>query len=918
MQIDLTGPYSVSGWRNRLKILTDAEDFIVCDGEIRNVKYCYLLALVDILSKYTILIPMPRKTDGETKYALIKALNRISNLGHKVETIQTDRGNEFCGLFDKYLEEKKIKHERSAAYRPQSQGLVERLNRFIKEKIRLIGGDTHDWDRVTIEVENEINNRHHKVIKFTPNELIRDKEVDLCDYMLGDNYWITQMKQIRTDQSSKEIQEEKKKLVYDRITKEKKHRFENSKPIKESDLWNPIIGDQVFLKMQGPEKSAQKVQERMRYKGPYKIVNVQKDITRVLRKSGLIEMVEVVVSVVLKDVTSRKNILRHANISDIKPYHNETEFMPRTQEEWELLKAKSDFKKTIINKNDPFCDEIEIIREKLQDKVTIRSIEQIKYPLDLRGSIVKDILKIDNWTGSWRIDNNNIWYKCICSRKLGKSIWVVCYIWIPSSMMLERGHITEETVIKYDYSWYDYKLNRISSNQWNVWYTTGEKRSISNSMYEEYRVSNLSDNEYSGFTAWIPISCRITTLFDQDNTTEEDNCDDEIKDQQVDGIFGSDDLTIKMEEIKTAIVKQNVCYKLIKELEDAGFKEDSETVTEMEIYYDINIWFDRIHEHDAEYQMQQKFKYDTDKNTNYFNLQIGVSDDHVSNIIDTSTTNSVVGNVPISSNNVDNDVDIPTSTNKKEISYKLIKELEDAGFNEDSETVAEMEIYYDINIWLDRIQEHDPEYQIKQKQKYDTDKNTNYFKLKKVKQIISNSGISESGLRNSYIEKIKDHELAVRNIQRSSVSEMNERKLVSNNELLREQKTISKKQSIEDSITNRLQSPFFKGFDNWLYDMQKFLKGIWRKSVDNEEENVLNKDSLILMVAFFIKEIHIIENYYGRDIMRLLEDFYKKRDTSDLIRHLLNISRRKYFKGVADTRTNMINILSELFSNKKV
>ena len=51
IQIDLTGPYSVSDCHNRLSMIYSSDYIIKWGGETRNVKNCYIMAAIDILKK---------------------------------------------------------------------------------------------------------------------------------------------------------------------------------------------------------------------------------------------------------------------------------------------------------------------------------------------------------------------------------------------------------------------------------------------------------------------------------------------------------------------------------------------------------------------------------------------------------------------------------------------------------------------------------------------------------------------------------------------------------------------------------------------------------------------------------------------------------------------------------------------------
>ncbi|GAA0169115.1 hypothetical protein LIER_40709 [Lithospermum erythrorhizon] len=56
--------------------------------------------------------------------------------GELLKCVRTDNGGEYIGLFDQYCKEHGIRHEQSVPKTPQHNGLAERMNRTIVEKIR--------------------------------------------------------------------------------------------------------------------------------------------------------------------------------------------------------------------------------------------------------------------------------------------------------------------------------------------------------------------------------------------------------------------------------------------------------------------------------------------------------------------------------------------------------------------------------------------------------------------------------------------------------------------------------------------------------------------------------------------------------------------------------------------------------------
>jgi len=57
-------------------------------------------------------------------------------IGRNLKCIHTDNGGEYLGPFDKYCAEQGIKHEKTVPKTPQENGIAERMNRTIVERIR--------------------------------------------------------------------------------------------------------------------------------------------------------------------------------------------------------------------------------------------------------------------------------------------------------------------------------------------------------------------------------------------------------------------------------------------------------------------------------------------------------------------------------------------------------------------------------------------------------------------------------------------------------------------------------------------------------------------------------------------------------------------------------------------------------------
>ena len=102
--------------------------------------------------------------------AIIKFLKRIFLEPGIPLIIQTNQGRNFLSdELSQFFNENGIYHSISTPYHPQSQGLVERSNQVINERIRLFCKNIKQWDKQLQELVYSINT----IIKSQLNSLFR-------------------------------------------------------------------------------------------------------------------------------------------------------------------------------------------------------------------------------------------------------------------------------------------------------------------------------------------------------------------------------------------------------------------------------------------------------------------------------------------------------------------------------------------------------------------------------------------------------------------------------------------------------------------------------------------------------------------------------------------------------------------------
>jgi hypothetical protein len=122
-----------------------------------------------------ILLQDKSETQGTLKRFLRRAQNEFEL---KVKKIRSDNGSEFKNLqVEEYLEEEGIKHEFSAPYTPQQNGVVERKNRMLIDMVRMMLGEFKTperfWSEAVITACHAINRLYlHRLLKKTSYELL--------------------------------------------------------------------------------------------------------------------------------------------------------------------------------------------------------------------------------------------------------------------------------------------------------------------------------------------------------------------------------------------------------------------------------------------------------------------------------------------------------------------------------------------------------------------------------------------------------------------------------------------------------------------------------------------------------------------------------------------------------------------------
>ena len=107
--------------------------------------------------------------------------------GKKLKCIRTDNGGEYCGPFDEYCKHQGIRHQKTPPKTPQLNGLAERMNRTLMERVRCLLSEAKlpnsFWGEALLTAAHVINLSPAVALQSdVPNSVWYGKDVS-CDHL---------------------------------------------------------------------------------------------------------------------------------------------------------------------------------------------------------------------------------------------------------------------------------------------------------------------------------------------------------------------------------------------------------------------------------------------------------------------------------------------------------------------------------------------------------------------------------------------------------------------------------------------------------------------------------------------------------------------------------------------------------------
>ena len=213
----------------------------------------YLLLAVDYLTHWAEVRALKQKSGAEVAKFIQE---QICDKWIRPERILTDNGTEFTNRkVNRLMEALGIKHSLSSPYYPQGNGLAERTNQTIAQKMWKASANREAWDYHLAEACRGYNSSFQKRMKASPLQVLCGKDSAA---------WKSASKEDIVSDRARELQEQR---TIDLRTNREDLEIRNSS----NDWWEPKEGDWIYRKSIQPE-SIREGKGASKYKGPFQVL----------------------------------------------------------------------------------------------------------------------------------------------------------------------------------------------------------------------------------------------------------------------------------------------------------------------------------------------------------------------------------------------------------------------------------------------------------------------------------------------------------------------------------------------------------------------------------------------------------------------------------------------------------------------
>ena len=152
---------------------------------ITKSRYRYMVTMIDKFTRYAMIVPVK----NIKAMTVLKAFGKWITLFGAPKTLLSDNGTQFISaIMQSYTQKHGTEQRFTTTYHPECNGQIERLHRWIKERLTLICCDTgkdfinnkeDDWAEYLDIIQYTYNATPNKMTNFTPSELMIGRKLKL-------------------------------------------------------------------------------------------------------------------------------------------------------------------------------------------------------------------------------------------------------------------------------------------------------------------------------------------------------------------------------------------------------------------------------------------------------------------------------------------------------------------------------------------------------------------------------------------------------------------------------------------------------------------------------------------------------------------------------------------------------------------
>ena len=275
----------------------------------------YLLCITDHFSKFAKAIPLREHTAKTVAEEL--TTKWFEEYGEPMQ-VHTDHGPEFeSRLMKELLKLLGVEKCRTVAFKPSSDGLVERYNKTIVDCIAMVRSETHHWDLVCGKCVSAYNATIHATTGFTPNKLWLGREIYHAPDLMLPRKPVddapTQEEYVKRWEDDMRLAYQVARKAIGRNVKIQKKYYDRA-----SNLIEYREGDRVMIKDYTPKVRGEK-KLADKWMGPFYVLDVLSDVS--FR--------------IIKDRSGKPKVIHHDRM---KKYHSREE---EPDNKWVLERSRS-------------------------------------------------------------------------------------------------------------------------------------------------------------------------------------------------------------------------------------------------------------------------------------------------------------------------------------------------------------------------------------------------------------------------------------------------------------------------------------------------------------------------------------------------------------------------------------------------